>query len=234
VRRYGRRSPSKPPGRWRGLWFNVGPHAPSSADLSPPDQTCSEKLSRGKCSTQKKSSLRAAQPRGPKQRRLDVASARRLKGPQPPAPAGARLRVAAREESTFQGRPDRGGVGGGAARGSTVARRSRTASGTASGRRAPDSTPATTSPPASSPGSSTSFGSRSRARSTGCCRRWSSTPRAITTRRTRPAACFGRFDRPWPPERKIFGAVRYMSSENTAASSTSSRTARTSSGCRRS
>ena len=26
----------------------------------------------------------------------------------------------------------------------------------------------------------------------------------------------GRFDRPWGPERKIFGAVRYMSSENTA------------------
>lgn len=28
--------------------------------------------------------------------------------------------------------------------------------------------------------------------------------------------CFGLFDRPWPPERKIFGGVRYMSSENTA------------------
>jgi len=28
--------------------------------------------------------------------------------------------------------------------------------------------------------------------------------------------CFGLFDRLWPPERKIFGAVRYMSSENTA------------------
>jgi len=28
--------------------------------------------------------------------------------------------------------------------------------------------------------------------------------------------CFGLFDRPWPPERKIFGSVRYMSSENTA------------------
>ena len=28
--------------------------------------------------------------------------------------------------------------------------------------------------------------------------------------------CFGLFDRPWPPERKVFGTVRYMSSENTA------------------
>jgi deoxyribodipyrimidine photo-lyase len=28
--------------------------------------------------------------------------------------------------------------------------------------------------------------------------------------------CFGMFDRPWPPERKVFGTVRYMSSENTA------------------
>ena len=28
--------------------------------------------------------------------------------------------------------------------------------------------------------------------------------------------CFGLFDRPWPPERAIFGTVRYMSSENTA------------------
>ena len=28
--------------------------------------------------------------------------------------------------------------------------------------------------------------------------------------------CFGLFDRPWPPERKVFGGVRYMSSENTA------------------
>ena len=28
--------------------------------------------------------------------------------------------------------------------------------------------------------------------------------------------CFGLFDRPWSPERKVFGAVRYMSSENTA------------------
>jgi deoxyribodipyrimidine photo-lyase len=28
--------------------------------------------------------------------------------------------------------------------------------------------------------------------------------------------CFGLFDRPWAPERKIFGRVRYMSSENTA------------------
>jgi deoxyribodipyrimidine photo-lyase len=28
--------------------------------------------------------------------------------------------------------------------------------------------------------------------------------------------CFGLFDRPWPPERKIFGSVRYMSSDNTA------------------
>jgi deoxyribodipyrimidine photo-lyase len=28
--------------------------------------------------------------------------------------------------------------------------------------------------------------------------------------------CFGLFDRPWAPERKIFGSVRYMSSENTA------------------
>ena len=28
--------------------------------------------------------------------------------------------------------------------------------------------------------------------------------------------CLGRFDRPWPPERPVFGTVRYMSSENTA------------------
>ena len=28
--------------------------------------------------------------------------------------------------------------------------------------------------------------------------------------------CFGLFDRPWPPERPVFGSVRYMSSENTA------------------
>lgn len=28
--------------------------------------------------------------------------------------------------------------------------------------------------------------------------------------------CLGRYDRPWGPERKIFGTVRYMSSENTA------------------
>jgi deoxyribodipyrimidine photo-lyase len=28
--------------------------------------------------------------------------------------------------------------------------------------------------------------------------------------------CLGRFDRPWGPEREIFGTVRYMSSENTA------------------
>lgn len=28
--------------------------------------------------------------------------------------------------------------------------------------------------------------------------------------------CFGRYDRPWPPERPIFGTVRYMSSDNTA------------------
>jgi deoxyribodipyrimidine photo-lyase len=28
--------------------------------------------------------------------------------------------------------------------------------------------------------------------------------------------CFGLFDRPWAPERRIFGKVRYMSSENTA------------------
>jgi deoxyribodipyrimidine photo-lyase len=28
--------------------------------------------------------------------------------------------------------------------------------------------------------------------------------------------CFGLFDRPWPPERPVFGVVRYMSSENTA------------------
>jgi deoxyribodipyrimidine photo-lyase len=28
--------------------------------------------------------------------------------------------------------------------------------------------------------------------------------------------CFGLFDRPWPPERRVFGSVRYMSSENTA------------------
>jgi deoxyribodipyrimidine photo-lyase len=28
--------------------------------------------------------------------------------------------------------------------------------------------------------------------------------------------CFGLFDRPWPPERRVFGSVRYMSSDNTA------------------
>ena len=28
--------------------------------------------------------------------------------------------------------------------------------------------------------------------------------------------CFGAFDRPWAPERPVFGSVRYMSSENTA------------------
>lgn len=28
--------------------------------------------------------------------------------------------------------------------------------------------------------------------------------------------CFGLFDRPWTPERPVFGKVRYMSSENTA------------------
>ena len=28
--------------------------------------------------------------------------------------------------------------------------------------------------------------------------------------------CLGRYDRPWGPEREIFGSVRYMSSENTA------------------
>lgn len=28
--------------------------------------------------------------------------------------------------------------------------------------------------------------------------------------------CFGLFDRPWPPERPVFGSVRYMSSDNTA------------------
>ena len=28
--------------------------------------------------------------------------------------------------------------------------------------------------------------------------------------------CFGRFDRPWAPERPIFGSVRFMSSANTA------------------
>ena len=27
---------------------------------------------------------------------------------------------------------------------------------------------------------------------------------------------FGRYDRPWGPERPIFGLIRYMSSENTA------------------
>jgi deoxyribodipyrimidine photo-lyase len=26
----------------------------------------------------------------------------------------------------------------------------------------------------------------------------------------------GRFDRPWAPERQVFGTIRYMSSENTA------------------
>jgi deoxyribodipyrimidine photo-lyase len=28
--------------------------------------------------------------------------------------------------------------------------------------------------------------------------------------------CFGLFDRPWAPERNVFGTVRYMSSANTA------------------
>lgn len=28
--------------------------------------------------------------------------------------------------------------------------------------------------------------------------------------------CLGRYDRPWGPERPIFGQIRYMSSENTA------------------
>ncbi|MCU0702992.1 MAG: deoxyribodipyrimidine photolyase [Fimbriiglobus sp.] len=28
--------------------------------------------------------------------------------------------------------------------------------------------------------------------------------------------CFGLFDRPWPPEREVFGNIRYMSSQNTA------------------
>ncbi len=28
--------------------------------------------------------------------------------------------------------------------------------------------------------------------------------------------CLGRYDRPWFPERPVFGQVRYMSSENTA------------------
>jgi len=28
--------------------------------------------------------------------------------------------------------------------------------------------------------------------------------------------CFGLFDRPWPPERNVYGTIRYMSSDNTA------------------
>jgi deoxyribodipyrimidine photo-lyase len=28
--------------------------------------------------------------------------------------------------------------------------------------------------------------------------------------------CFGLFDRPWAPERRVLGSLRYMSSENTA------------------
>ena len=28
--------------------------------------------------------------------------------------------------------------------------------------------------------------------------------------------CLGRYDRPWAPERPVFGVVRYMSSANTA------------------
>ncbi len=28
--------------------------------------------------------------------------------------------------------------------------------------------------------------------------------------------CLGRYDRPWGPERPVFGTVRYMTSENTA------------------
>jgi deoxyribodipyrimidine photo-lyase len=27
--------------------------------------------------------------------------------------------------------------------------------------------------------------------------------------------CLGRYDRPWGPERRVFGTVRYMSSANT-------------------
>ncbi len=27
--------------------------------------------------------------------------------------------------------------------------------------------------------------------------------------------CLGRYDRPWPPERPVFGTVRYMSSDST-------------------
>ncbi len=27
--------------------------------------------------------------------------------------------------------------------------------------------------------------------------------------------CLGRYDRPWPPERPVFGSIRYMSSEST-------------------
>jgi deoxyribodipyrimidine photo-lyase len=30
------------------------------------------------------------------------------------------------------------------------------------------------------------------------------------------AWCLGRYDRPWGPERPVFGTVRYMSSANTA------------------
>ena len=29
------------------------------------------------------------------------------------------------------------------------------------------------------------------------------------------AWCFGRYDRPWAPERPIFGVIRYMTSQNT-------------------
>jgi deoxyribodipyrimidine photo-lyase len=28
--------------------------------------------------------------------------------------------------------------------------------------------------------------------------------------------CLGRYDRPWGPERPVFGKIRYMSSQNTA------------------
>ena len=35
--------------------------------------------------------------------------------------------------------------------------------------------------------------------------------------------CLGRYDRPWGPERPIFGTVRYMSSENTQKKTASQR-----------
>ena len=93
---------SKPPGRLRGRWSDVGPHAPLSADFSRPERMSSEKLSRGKCSTQKKErrfgwrGLAVRCSDGPTPRRHDDSRGPTLRsrrpnqsvgGPRPPAPA---------------------------------------------------------------------------------------------------------------------------------------------------